>query len=197
MKVAIIGLPMTGKTSLFLLLTRGDADAGSVTSGRAQLRQTKVEDPRVERLAADYSPKKVTLAVLDFLDFPAITPPGGGERTSCADLLAPAREAGAFIIVDHWKITPELFLNSGNHFVKVLQVKVGLVAAIIVLSAFHDFVLGPRISDALARAREGGGEPSRGLKRGRLGLVWLARFNLLLVLAIVALAIIMTRGFPA
>ena len=105
--------------------------------------------------------------------------------------------SGAFIITDHWKITPDLFLNSGNHFVKALQVKVGLVAVIIVLSAFHDFVLGPRIGRALAQAREAGGEPSRGLIRARFGLVWLARLNLLLVLAIVALAIIMTRGFPA
>ncbi|MCH7652964.1 MAG: hypothetical protein IIB14_04740 [Chloroflexi bacterium] len=77
------------------------------------------------------------------------------------------------------------------------QIKVGLVALIIVLSAIHGFVLGPRIVGALERARSGGGEPSRGLVRGRLGLVWLARFNLLLVLAIVALAIVMTRGFPA
>ena len=71
------------------------------------------------------------------------------------------------------------------------------MALIIVLSAIHGFVPGPRIAGALERARSGGGEPSRGLVRGRLGLVWLARFNLLLVLAIVALAIVMTRGFPA
>ena len=103
---------------------------------------------------------------------------------------------GAFIATDQWRITSALFFGSDNHFVRVLQIKVGLVALIIVLSAFHDFVLGPRIARALEGARSGGGEPSRGLKRGRLGLVWLARFNLLLVLAIVALAIIMTRGFP-
>lgn len=41
---------------------------------------------------------------------------------------------GAFIATDQWRITPEMFLNSGNHFVKVLQVKVGLVALIIALS---------------------------------------------------------------
>ncbi len=104
---------------------------------------------------------------------------------------------GAFIATDHWRITPTLFLSSGSHFVKVLQIKVGLVALIIVLSAVHDFVLGPRIGKALERARSGGGEPSPGLTRARFGLVWLARFNLLLVLVIVALAIIMTRGFPA
>ncbi len=102
--------------------------------------------------------------------------------------------SGAFLAVDHWRITSARFFSSGDRFVEVLQAKVGLVALIIVLSAFHDFVLGPRISDALERAREGGGVPSRGLMRSRLGLVWLARFNLLLVLVIVALAIMMTRG---
>ncbi|MCH9011240.1 MAG: CopD family protein [Chloroflexi bacterium] len=103
---------------------------------------------------------------------------------------------GAFMATDQWRITLDVFLSGESHFVKVLQMKVGLVALIIVLSAFHDFVLGPRIARALERARSGG-EPSRRLMRGRLGLVWLARFNLLLVLAIVALAIVMTRGFPA
>ncbi len=104
---------------------------------------------------------------------------------------------GGFIAMEHWRITPTRFFTGGDRFVEVLQVKAGLVALIIVLSAVHDFVLGPRISNALERAREDGGEPSRGLIRGRLGLVWLARFNLLLVLIIVALAITMTRGFPA
>ncbi len=103
---------------------------------------------------------------------------------------------GAFIATDQWRITLDVFLTGGGHFVRVLQIKVGLVALIIVLSAVHDFVLGPRIAGALERARSGG-EPTSGLMRGRLGLVWLARFNLLLVLAIVALAIVMTRGFPA
>ena len=94
MKVAIIGLPMSGKSSVFQLLTGGAEDPSAAHSGRAILRQTKVDDSRLDRLAEDYQPKKITRAVIDFLDFPPIVRAGGDERTTCADLLAPAREAG-------------------------------------------------------------------------------------------------------
>lgn len=90
---------MSGKSSLFRLLTGAEATAGGGQPGRAEQRQTRVEDERLDRLAADYSPKKITPATIDFLDFPAIVKPGGGERKSCADLLAPAREAQGLIIV--------------------------------------------------------------------------------------------------
>ena len=50
---------------------------------------------------------------------------------------------GAFMATDQWRITLDVFISGDNHFVKVLQIKVGLVALIIVLSAIHDFVLGP------------------------------------------------------
>ena len=101
MKVAIIGLPMSGKTTLFRLLTGAvGGDLGGARSGRAVQRQTRVEDARLDRLARDFKPKKVTPAVIDFLDFPPLVRVEGGERrSSAADLLAPAREAGALILV--------------------------------------------------------------------------------------------------
>ena len=98
MRVGIIGLPMTGKSSLFRLLTGASETRGS-SGARAEQRQTRVTDARLDRLAEDYNPKKITRATIDFLDFPPVTKPGAGERRSCADLLSPAREAGAFIVV--------------------------------------------------------------------------------------------------
>lgn len=97
MRVAIVGLPMCGKTTLFRLLTGGGGEHhGGV---QAEVRRAVVHDPRLDRLAEDFSPKKVTPATIDFMDFPPVVRPGGGERKSCADLLAPAREAGALIVV--------------------------------------------------------------------------------------------------
>lgn len=98
MRVGIIGLPMTGKSSLFRLLTGAEDTVGG-SGARAEQRQTRVVDPRLDRLAEDFDPKKITEATIDFLDFPPVTKPGGGERRSCADLLSPAREAGALITV--------------------------------------------------------------------------------------------------
>ncbi len=100
MKIGIIGLPMSGKTSLFRLLTGAESDnAGAVQHGRAQLRQTKVEDARLDRLQRDYRAKKITPAVIDFLDFPPLDASTEAARRSSAELLAPAREAGALILV--------------------------------------------------------------------------------------------------
>ena len=58
-----------------------------------------------------------------------------------------------------------------------LQVKLGLVVLALILSALHDFVLGPRAGRFDARPRA----------RGRAS--WLARVNLLAALAIVALGL--------
>ncbi|HET8547984.1 MAG TPA: redox-regulated ATPase YchF [Bryobacteraceae bacterium] len=72
MKTAIIGLPMTGKTSLFTILT-GVHEATRVGSMEARVGVTKVPDPRLEALASVFEPPKVTHATIEYLDFPAFS----------------------------------------------------------------------------------------------------------------------------
>ena len=72
MKTAIIGLPMTGKTSLFTILT-GVHEATRVGSMESRIGVAKVPDPRLDALAAIFNPPKVTHAVVEYLDFPAIS----------------------------------------------------------------------------------------------------------------------------
>ena len=72
MKTAIVGLPMTGKTSLFTILT-GVHETTRMGSTEARIGITKVPDPRLEALAKIYEPKKVTHATVEFLDFPSIS----------------------------------------------------------------------------------------------------------------------------
>jgi len=96
-KIGIIGLPMSGKSSLFRLLTGADPELSR--SGRVEQRQAKVIDPRLARLAADFSPKKITYPVIDFLDFPPIGNRASGDDRSFAELLTPAREADALVVV--------------------------------------------------------------------------------------------------
>ncbi|MBI5282522.1 MAG: redox-regulated ATPase YchF [Candidatus Solibacter usitatus] len=72
MKTAILGLPMTGKTSLFTILT-GVHESTRVGSMEARVGMTKVPDPRLDALAKVFSPPKVTHASIEFLDFPAIS----------------------------------------------------------------------------------------------------------------------------
>ena len=62
---------------------------------------------------------------------------------------------------------------------------------VIVLSAVHDFWLGPRMMERLEQARATGAEMPRGI--GRLFVQWAARINLLLVIWIIAFAVWLTR----
>jgi GTP-binding protein YchF len=72
MKTAIVGLPMTGKTSLFTILT-GVHETTRMGSTEARIGITKVPDPRLTALAKIYEPPKVTHATVEFLDFPSIS----------------------------------------------------------------------------------------------------------------------------
>ncbi len=72
MKTAIIGLPMTGKTSLFTILTgRHEAARVGVLETRAGVAQ--VPDARLAALAAVFEPENITHATVEYLDFPALS----------------------------------------------------------------------------------------------------------------------------
>ncbi|MFQ5457074.1 MAG: DUF933 domain-containing protein [Myxococcota bacterium] len=65
MKVGIIGLPFSGKTTLFRALTGlGAADTGPATD----VAVVKVPDQRVDDLTKVFNPKKKTLAEVTFVD---------------------------------------------------------------------------------------------------------------------------------
>src|ERR1700736_6184208 len=73
MKTGIIGLPQVGKTSLFRILTRAHlSDQAYANPREAHIGVAKVPDDRLDRLAALYSPKKLTHASVEYVDVGAI-----------------------------------------------------------------------------------------------------------------------------
>lgn len=72
MQIGLIGLPQAGKKTLLRLLTRVDAQSAAPTNG-AIPGICPVRDPRVDRLAAMYRPKKVTPATIQYLLMPDLT----------------------------------------------------------------------------------------------------------------------------
>jgi len=72
MKTAIIGLPMTGKTSLFTILT-GVHQETRIGSTAARTGVAKVPDARLDALAKLFDPKKLTHATVEYVDMPAIS----------------------------------------------------------------------------------------------------------------------------
>ena len=64
MKVALVGLPQSGKTSLFTALTGAESrEKAGMTLGTM-----KVPDARVDKLSEMYQPKKTTHAVIELVE---------------------------------------------------------------------------------------------------------------------------------
>src|SRR4029079_12497911 len=84
MKVGIIGLPATGKSTLFSLLTGAPAPA---PGGRPEPRVgiARVPDPRGEALAEMDHPKRKTPATVEYVDMPGVAK---GEGAALVDLPA-------------------------------------------------------------------------------------------------------------
>ena len=81
-----------------------------------------------------------------------------------------------------------IFLGPFGH---ALGIKLSLVAAMIFISAVHDFVVGPRASLSVQQ------DPtSSRARRLRRQASWLGRLNLLIGLIVVALGVILVRGWP-
>src|SRR6266571_4241278 len=68
--IGIIGLPQSGKTTLFNALTRAGAPiSGYATSTvQANIAVVQVPDPRLQPLAEIFKPRKVTYATVEFVD---------------------------------------------------------------------------------------------------------------------------------
>ncbi len=102
---------------------------------------------------------------------------------------------GLYVLPTRYGIGFAEFFSQGGHFVAVLQVKVVLVAVVIWLSVMHDFIIGPYTS-RLIDEMQAGAEPPGFLPVLRKSVVWIARINVFLMIAIVVMAVTMTRGTP-
>ena len=85
MKVGIIGLARSGKTTVFNALTGSHAAIGAFGAREANVAVVKVPDERLTKLAELYSPKKITPAEFQFVD---IAPHEGGDEHKALDAAA-------------------------------------------------------------------------------------------------------------
>lgn len=82
MNIGIIGLPSSGKTTVFNALTRGQAETGTYHAGTFSVNMgaVSVPDERVDRLSAMYKPRKTIYAQVQFKDVAGIE--GGSSKGS-------------------------------------------------------------------------------------------------------------------
>jgi len=99
MIVGLIGLQLSGKTTVFNAVTRGDAEVGSFQSQKGAFNRGRVlvPDERVDWLAELENSKKITFAEVEYIDVAGFS----GDKDSVSDTEVPAilRDADALVHV--------------------------------------------------------------------------------------------------
>jgi ribosome-binding ATPase len=87
MKTGIIGLPQSGKTSLFQILTKAEiSDHGRGNPREAHIGVAKVPDERLTQLAELFQPKKTVYASVEYVDVAAMSQEALKESAFLASL---------------------------------------------------------------------------------------------------------------
>jgi ribosome-binding ATPase len=83
MKLGIIGLPQSGKTTLFNALTRGTQPTG-IATGKIEVHTAVVDvpDPRVDKLAAMFKPRKTIYTKVTYVDIAGLDASAGKSGIS-------------------------------------------------------------------------------------------------------------------
>lgn len=101
MLIGIVGLPYTGKTTVFNALTGLSAPVGKYVEGHGETNRgvVHVPDERVDRLAAIFKPKKITYATIEFCDVGGFKKGASGDSGLSAFLLGSLRDMDALAVV--------------------------------------------------------------------------------------------------
>ena len=100
MQVTIVGVPGSGKTTVFNALSGGHAETGGYSAGRAapNVGVVKVPDERLTTLAEIFKPRKTIPADVTYVDV-ALAAGATREGTVAPDVLALVRNADALLHV--------------------------------------------------------------------------------------------------
>src|SRR6202521_5448160 len=90
MQTGIIGLPQSGKTTLYRILTRAHLDEKAARAA-THVGVARVPEPRIDQLAKLYQPKKTTYATVEYVDVGGVSK----DRARDSAVLAPLREVDA------------------------------------------------------------------------------------------------------
>ena len=96
-RVGILGLPRSGKTTVFEILVQGAGAQAASTSGREQVAVIVVPDERVDRLSGMFSPKKTTHACIQFVDTVAAGQSSARAAARGPDLFSGVRNCDALV----------------------------------------------------------------------------------------------------
>ncbi len=96
MRVAVVGFPFSGKTSVFTAISGVSAD--HLKPAEENLAAVQIPEPRLEVLEALFKPKKRSAATMDFIDLPG-SAEGDVEKAGLDKHLPTLRQADALLLV--------------------------------------------------------------------------------------------------
>jgi len=101
MKIGLIGLPGSGKTTIFNALTRMEAPVAAKSNGKAEpnVAVVKVMDERVTRLSEIYHPRKTVYATVEFADFTGSAVDAGKGSTFSGSAVGTIKTMDALTVV--------------------------------------------------------------------------------------------------
>ncbi len=99
MKIGLIGLPTTGKTTLFNLLTHSDKEISAFSSGKTETHvgTARIPDDRVDFLREMYNPRKTTYAAMELTDLPGLVKGASAGKGAGNQFLEAARKVDAIV----------------------------------------------------------------------------------------------------
>ncbi|HKB79686.1 MAG TPA: redox-regulated ATPase YchF [Thermoanaerobaculia bacterium] len=99
MQLGIVGLPFSGKSTLFQAITRTHLDPAASGRSDAHVGVVKVPDSRLDRCAAIFSPKSTVHATIEFVDVAGLKKGASGTAQFTTGFLAAVKNNDALIQV--------------------------------------------------------------------------------------------------
>jgi GTP-binding protein YchF len=100
MKIGLMGMPKSGKTTLFNALTNSNIDINAYSAkAEPNIAIAKVGDERVTRLSEMYKPKKTIYATVEFVDVIGVEEGASKNEAAWDGLMKTIRNADAIAIV--------------------------------------------------------------------------------------------------
>lgn len=99
MQLGIVGLPFSGKSTLFQAVTRTHLDASASGKSDPHLGAVKVPDERLDRCSAIFSPKSTVYATIELVDVPGLAKGSSGSAQFTTGFLSAVKNNDALIQV--------------------------------------------------------------------------------------------------
>jgi GTP-binding protein YchF len=99
MQIGIVGLPFSGKSTLFQAVTKARLDPAALTRSEAHHGVVKVPDKRLEKLTEIFSPQKTIHATIEFVDVIGLKKGETGSTQFTNNFLASVKNNDALVQV--------------------------------------------------------------------------------------------------